>query len=79
MRGSGQFSRVTTRTYAWTKDYTAAQYIRLLNTYSDHRALEESRRRQLYEGIRQVIETRYGGMVKRPYLTALHMAKKRTR
>ena len=75
MRAMGLFSRVELLTYPWTKVYSSAEYIQLLNTYSDHIALEVNRRRALYEGIAELIERRYDGKVERPYLTELFLAK----
>ena len=75
MRATGLFSSVELITYPWTKVYSTAQYIQLLNTYSDHIALEINRRRALYEGIAELIERRFSGQVERPYLTELFLAK----
>lgn len=71
MRSTGLFSAVEVRTYPWAETYTTAEYIQLLNTYSDHLAMEAERRRGLYEAIAGLIDKRYGGKVERPYLTEL--------
>jgi SAM-dependent methyltransferase len=76
MRSTGLFKTVEVRTYPWTETYTTAEYLRLLNTYSDHLALQEEPRRRLYEGIADLIDQRYGGKVERPYLTELFLGKK---
>lgn len=76
MRGTGLFNSVVVRTYPWTKTYTTSEYLQLLNTYSDHRALPEENRRGLYQAIANLIESHYGGKVERPYLTELFMGKK---
>jgi len=76
MRDTGLFSSVEVRTYPWAKTYTTAEYLRLLNTYSDHLPIEEKRRRRLYGAIADLIEDRYAGKVERPYLTILYLAKK---
>ncbi|HEY0736189.1 MAG TPA: class I SAM-dependent methyltransferase, partial [Herpetosiphonaceae bacterium] len=55
------FAPVVVKTYAWTKTYTAQEYIRLLNTYSDHRSLPAEQRAQLFQELGDVIETSYGG------------------
>ncbi len=73
MRATGLFRSVVVRTYPWTQTYTTDAYLRLLNTYSDHRALSQERRRYLYEGIANLIESHYGGKVERPYLTELFL------
>ena len=75
---SGRFGPVTIKKYAWTKAFTTDEYVRLLNTYSGHRALDEDRRRELFEGIADVIRNRYEGKISRPYLTVLYLAQKRS-
>lgn len=67
---------VTVRTYQWKKIYTTTEYLRLLNTYSDHRMLEEGRRRSLYQGIAELIERRYSGKIEKTYLAVLFLGKK---
>lgn len=75
MQSTGLFSSVEVRTYPWTKTYTTREYIQLLNTYSDHRALPEERRRGLYQAIADLIDSHYEGKVERPYLTELFLGK----
>jgi SAM-dependent methyltransferase len=71
------FEKVQVRRYPWSRAYTADQYLKLLDTYSDHRRLDNRRRRQLYVGIRAIIEEEYEGKVTRPYLSVLYIAKKK--
>lgn len=73
---SGLFEPVLVRRYPWTETYSTESYLRLLNTYSDHLALDESRRQKLFEGIGDLIEREYDGVVTRPYLSVLYIAKK---
>ena len=73
---SGRFEEPTVKTYRWERTFSGGDYIRLLDTYSDHRALPEDRRTRLYTGIRRMIDERFGGSVERPYLTALFLARK---
>lgn len=73
------FETVTIHQYLWERDYNTEAYLRLLNTYSDHRQLDESRKFRLFEKIGELIEKKYGGIVTRPYLTVLYIAKKKTR
>lgn len=70
------FRPVIVRTYPWAMTYSTAEYIRLLNTYSDHRALSEDRRGLLFQAIRELIERRYNGQVERPYLSVLYLMQK---
>lgn len=73
---TGLFEPVIVRTYPWTRTYTTLEYLRLLNTYSDHLTLEEGRRQSLYQGIADLIERRYGGKVERHYLSVLFLSAK---
>lgn len=75
---SGLFSEVTMRSYPWRAEYTAREYIRLLHTYSDHLALPELKWRILCDAIRDLIEE-HGGVIERPYLSVLYVARVRPR
>jgi ubiquinone/menaquinone biosynthesis C-methylase UbiE len=72
------FEDFEVRKYFWSRQYSTIEYIKLLETYSDHRSLEENRRRVLYDGIREVIENKYNGVILRPYLSVLFIAKKKS-
>ena len=74
--GTGLFGPVEVKTYAWEGRYTTAQYLKLLNTYSDHRALEPKKREKLFEKVAKHIEEAYGGVITRPYLSVLFIAKR---
>ena len=73
---SGAFGPVEVRRYRWSARHDTERYLRLLGTHSDHLALPEASRRDLFEAIRAEIE-RAGGIIERPYLTALHLARMR--
>ncbi|HUS78547.1 MAG TPA: class I SAM-dependent methyltransferase [Patescibacteria group bacterium] len=75
--GTGLFGEVQVRRYPWSKTFSSGDYLRLLNTFSDHRSLEEERRADLFEGIRSLIDGEYGGAIERPYLSVLYVARKR--
>jgi SAM-dependent methyltransferase len=70
---TGLFSRVQVRTYSWQQQYTAGQYLNLLNTYSDYLSLTEEVRQDLFAAIRELIQA-HGGIVTRPYVTVLFLA-----
>ena len=72
---SGLFGEVRVRRYLWSVEYTAIEYIDLLNTYSDHRSMEPAKRDQLYAEIRRQIEARPGGRVRKHYLNILNVAR----
>ncbi len=70
---SGLFGPVTVKRYSWEQAYTSQAYIELLNTYSDHLALNPQVRVQLLEGIREHIETHFEGRVVKEYLSILYI------
>ena len=76
MPASGLFTKPELRSYPWTASYSAAEYLDLLNTYSDHRSLPEDTRAQLFESIANLIEEKYGGNVVKGYLSVLYVGKK---
>lgn len=74
---SGLFEAPEIRVYLWRKSYTAAEYVRMMNTHSDHRLLPEEQRRGLLAGVEELIERRFGGRVTSDYATLLQIARKR--
>jgi SAM-dependent methyltransferase len=74
IEATGLYGPVTVRRYPFDVDYDAASYIRLLNTYSDHRALESDVRGRLFEGIAGLIDTEYGGYITKGYVATLYVA-----
>jgi len=74
---TGLFEPVQVKRYPWVRDYTTEEYLRLLNTYSGHRSLDEGRRLKLFSSIGELVESAYGGIVTRPYLAVLHIARKK--
>jgi len=75
IEGSGVFGDVRVRRYLWEIEYTASEYIGLLNTYSDHRAMESSKRDLLYTEIRRQIEAKPEGRIRKHYLNTLNIAR----
>ena len=61
---------------AWEKTYSGEEYLKLLQTYSDHRTLPEPDKARFFRGIEAIIE-RFGGVVHRRYETLLLLARKR--
>ncbi|MBI5624278.1 MAG: class I SAM-dependent methyltransferase [Elusimicrobia bacterium] len=74
---TGLFGPASIRVYAWARLFCRDDYLRLLNTYSDHRALADEQRTRLFAAIGDLIDSQYGGEVTRPYLTVLHIARKK--
>ena len=73
---SGVFRNVAARRYVWDVIYTAEEYIDVLNTYSGHRALDDSTRERLLSRIRNRIEARPRGQVRKTYLAMLNVAER---
>ena len=61
------------RVYPWTQTYSSEQYIKLLNTYSGHIALPDKNKRLLFEGIVNLIETKYNGQITKHYEAVLDL------
>jgi len=76
VEASGLFEKPVVRRYLWKRNYSGDDYVRLLDTYSDHRALPQGVKERLYGGVGRLIDEEYGGVVERPYLTALFVARK---
>lgn len=71
---TGLFGPVTVCRYPWEATYDADAYVRLLNTYSGHRNLDQAARKSLSRGIADLIESRFGGQITKGYLTVLYVA-----
>jgi len=76
IEGSGVFEAVTRHDYRWDQTYDAEGYIRVLNTYSGHRSLDEASRQRLFRGISDLIEEEYDGRIVKGYLTTLFVARR---
>jgi SAM-dependent methyltransferase len=74
---SGLFRTVASYRHVWDVDYTADEYLALLDTYSGHRARDEATRERLNERIRRRIEARPGQTVRKTYLALLNVAGRR--
>ncbi|WP_294002573.1 class I SAM-dependent methyltransferase [Streptomyces sp.] len=65
--GSPYFTDVAVHGHAQEITYSTRQYLDVLLTYSNHRALPETARNGLLSGIRELIDSRYGGVVTKRY------------
>ena len=61
--------------HPWERTYPGPEYLKLLHTFSDHRALPEPAKAQFFRAITEAIE-RFGGSVYRKYETLLLLARK---
>lgn len=77
IEASGYFHSGASRRYLWDVDYTADEYISVIDTYSGHRSLELKKRQELYDRIRRRIESRPDRKVTKTYLAILDVARKR--
>ncbi|MGW7544824.1 class I SAM-dependent methyltransferase [Streptomyces sp. NPDC054770] len=65
--GSPHFTDVSARGHGQEITYTTDQYLDVLLTYSNHRALPEAARNGLLASIRELIDSGYGGVVTKRY------------
>jgi 2-polyprenyl-3-methyl-5-hydroxy-6-metoxy-1,4-benzoquinol methylase len=71
---TGLFGPVTVLRYRWDVTYDATSYLRLLNTYSNHIALDDQRRQRLFHDIADLINTSFNGRITKGYLALLYLA-----
>ena len=78
INASGLFGKVVVKRYPWSEQYTAERYIKLLNTFSHIRGLEEGVRQNLLAGVRETVE-RFGGVVESRNISLLYLARVKER
>jgi SAM-dependent methyltransferase len=78
IEASGVFNDFKVRRYVWGKEYTAEEYIALLNTFSGHISMDQRKRAHLYREIRQRIGRRPDPRVRRHWYAILHVARRTT-
>lgn len=79
IEASGLFTDVAIRRFDWELRYSAAQYIRLLDTFSGHIAMQQWQRDRLYGEIRRRLAARPDGLVRRHWGVVLHVASRAER
>jgi SAM-dependent methyltransferase len=77
IEASGLFGEVTARLFDWEISYTADEYIRLLDTFSGHLAMEAWQRDRLYGEIRRRLAERPDGRLRRHWGAVLRVARRR--
>jgi hypothetical protein len=70
------FCDITMKLYEGTRIFSADEYILLLDTNSDHRALPQDNRANLYAGVREAI-IKHGGYHKVDSIFQLYMGRKK--
>jgi len=76
IEASGLFGSVQVRHFDWEVSYDAAGYIRLLETFSGHIAMEQWKRERLYGEIRRRLAGRPAGRLRRHWGAVLHVARR---
>jgi len=74
--GASELTDPVTRRFQWETRYSAAGYIRLLETFSSHIAMEPWQRDRLYGEIRRRLALRPDGLVRRHWGAVLQVARK---
>jgi SAM-dependent methyltransferase len=74
LRQNSAFRGAVSRRLEWEAEYTTEQYIDLLSTYSGHRALPDAARTGLLRCIADLVNTGFGGRIRKAYLTELNVA-----
>lgn len=60
----------------WTGRHDAATIRRLFASFSPWRALADDHRERVLDALEDLARDRFGGVVERPYLTAVHLARR---
>ena len=76
IEGSGLFTGTTIRHFDWEVSYDAAGYIRLLDTFSGHLAMDQWQRDRLYPEIRRRLAERPDGTLRRHWGSVLQVARR---
>jgi len=69
------FNEIFMKSYNSIKVFSAEEYIKMLDTMSDHRSLPENNRNALYTGIKDII-LKHGGFYEVKYFYQLYMGRK---
>jgi len=76
IEASGLFGDINIRHYDWEVSYDGEGYIRLLETFSGHIAMEQWKRDRLYGEIRRRLARRPGGRLRRHWGAVLHVTRR---
>lgn len=76
IEAEGLFAVTQALDFSWVVEYDAAQYIALLNTFSDHIAMAPWQRDRLYGEIRARLAVRPGGRLRRHWGAVLQIAQR---
>lgn len=73
---SGLFQDVVVHQFDWEISYDAQAYVRLLDTFSDHIAMQPWQRERLYAEISRRLSQRPDGRLRRGWGAVLHVARR---
>jgi SAM-dependent methyltransferase len=76
IEASGRFTLTLEREFIWARDYTAEQYVALLDTFSSHIDMAQWQRDRLYAEVRRRLAGRPGGTVRRHWGAVLQLARR---
>lgn len=77
INGTGLFEVVLIRQFDWEIGYDADAYLRLLDTFSGHIAMDAGKRQHLYGEIRRRLSLRPDGLLRRHWGAVLHVARRK--
>ncbi len=77
IEGSDLFEKVAVRQFDWEVSYSAEGYIRLLDTFSGHIAMQPWQRDRLYGEIRRRLAQRSDNPLRRHWGAVLHVSRRR--
>lgn len=66
------FNDINIFQYPFSIEYSAEEHLDLLNTYSDHRNLENETKSLLFKDIKEIIN-QHGGKIRRDYVAVLYL------
>ncbi|MEU0540928.1 class I SAM-dependent methyltransferase [Nocardia sp. NPDC005978] len=78
MAESGLFDVTLVRPYLWSVTYTADTYLALLNTFSNHIAMQTDKRDHLYGEVRRLLANRADGTLVRHWGATLTIGRRRS-
>jgi SAM-dependent methyltransferase len=76
IEGSGLFAVIVRREFIWEINYTAEEYIELLDTFSGHIEMAQWQRDRLYGEIRRRLAARPNGLLRRHWGAVLQIARR---
>jgi SAM-dependent methyltransferase len=76
IEGSGLFDEIAVSQFDWELVYDAGGYIALLETFSDHLAMQPAKRERLYGEVRRRLADRPNGRLRRHWGSVLHTARR---